>query len=63
VPAELIHNLEIAAEVCILHLEPLGAPPRVCEYGHDLARYGEIYPDGSRLCLRCVGVVDPTTAT
>jgi hypothetical protein len=62
-PPGLNRWLEHAAEVCVLHLEPLGTPPARCEFRHDLARHGRIDPDGSRFCLRCVGVVEPVTAT
>jgi hypothetical protein len=59
-PAELTDWLESAAEAAILHLEPLGTPPTHCEHGHDLARHGQIYPDGVRMCLWCTaGVVEP----
>jgi hypothetical protein len=57
-PTELVEWLETAAAAAGLLLEPLGTPPSHCEYGHELARYGRIYPEGSRLCLRCLGEVE-----
>jgi hypothetical protein len=62
-PLSAVETLVAACRVEELLLEAVAPPPACCECGHDLARHGRVDPDGSRLCLRCYGVLDPKTAS